>query len=80
MSENVKVVLNSAGVRELLKSNWIMGVCQEQADAMKARAGSGYATSQYTGANRVNVSVYPRTQAAYRKNMKENTLLKAKGG
>lgn len=80
MSDNVKVVLNSAGVRELLKSDWIIGICQEQADAMARRAGSGYETSAYTGRNRVNVSVFPKSKTAERKNLKNNTLLKAMGG
>ena len=80
MSEKVKVVLNRAGVRDLLRSDWIMGICQDEASAMAQRAGTGYSTSQYTGQNRVNVSVYPKSESAYRKNMKSNTLLKAMGG
>lgn len=76
---DVKVVLNSAGVRELLKSQWIMGICQEQADQMAKKAGAGYATSAYAGRNRVNVSVFPDSKSAEKKNLKDNTLLKAMG-
>lgn len=77
---NIKVVLNSAGVRELLRSDWAMGICQAQADIMARRAGKGYATSAYTGVNRVNVSVFPRHEDAEKQNLKDNTLIKSMRG
>ena len=77
MSKKFKFVLNPEGVRQLLTSNEMMGVCQDYANAMKASAGDGYDTSSYHGKNRVNVSVYPKTDKAYKDNQNNNTLLKA---
>lgn len=75
-----KVVLNKAGVRELLQSEWIKGVLQEHANNIATRAGDGYATSAYTGKNRANVSVYPETFEAYKDNLTNNTLIKSLRG
>lgn len=80
MAENVKVVLNRDGVRELLRSDWAMSVCQELANAKAAEAGAGHGTDQYVGRNRVNVSVSTKTKSAFKKNLKNNVLLKMLGG
>ena len=77
MSKRVKVKLNSAGVRELLKSSAMAGVCRTQADAVKNRCGSGYTVSAYTGRTRVNCSVVAETPEARRNNSENNTILKA---
>lgn len=77
MSKKFEFVLNREGVRQLLTSEEMMGVCQKYANAMKASAGDGYETSSFRGRNRVNVSVYPTTNKAYKDNQKNNTLLKA---
>ena len=70
--------LNSAGVRELLKSPYIASCCRSAAEEIAARAGDGYqATDTYIGRNRVNVSVEAATSKAARDNLKNNTLLKA---
>lgn len=73
----MKFKLNRAGVRELLKSGEMMGICQEHASQIAARAGEGYETSTYTGVNRVNASVKASTPEAVRDNLENNTLLKA---
>lgn len=73
----VKVVLNRAGVRELLRSKEMMAICKEHADAAVSRLGPGYESDTYTGTNRVNASVAAVSQKAKRQNMKENTILKA---
>lgn len=54
MSKNVKVVLNSAGVQELLKSAGIAGACEQQAARMSAAAGVAYKADVYVGKTRVN--------------------------
>lgn len=72
--------LNSDGVRELLKSTEILSACQEAADGVISRAGPGYQTGAYTGANRVNVSIYTEDPAVIQDNLDNNTLLKALGG
>lgn len=72
----VRVKLNQAGVRELLKSGEIMGVCKDLANGVAARAGTGYEVNTHVGKNRVNAEVRAETYEAYRDNMKNNTLLK----
>lgn len=76
---NVEIKLNKAGVRELLRSDWIMGICQEHASRIAQNAGTGYGTDAYTGKNRVNVSVFPEEYSARKDNLEHNTLLKALG-
>ncbi len=76
----IKVVLNGAGVRSLLKSQEMMSVCEAQAKEIVQRAGEGYETSAYTGKSRVNVSVYPGDYKAMKDNSENNTLLKAVRG
>lgn len=79
--DSVKVVLNSDGVRDLLRSEEIMDICTKQAKKIQQRAGKGYEISQYTGVNRVNVSVGAVTeQAAAGNRGTRNDLLKAVGG
>jgi len=80
MSNKVEIVLNSAGIRELLKSAEIEAVCKEQAEAVAGRAGDGYTVDTYVGKTRVNAMVTADTYAARRDNLKNNTLLKALGG
>lgn len=75
-----RVELNEEGVRELLRSSEMMGVCSQLARNIAGRAGSGYAISTYTGQSRVNASVYCATAEARRDNLKNNTLLKAVSG
>lgn len=77
MSGKIRVVLNSDGVRELLQSGEMMGICASHANGIAARAGDGYIVTTYTGRTRVNASVYAATDEAKRDNMKNNTLLKA---
>ena len=77
MSKHVEVVLNSAGVVELLKSQEMMQYCTEVATAVKNRCGNGYST--HRGINRVNVSVVATTDEANQDNYENNTLLKALG-
>ena len=73
---NVKVVLNRAGVRSMLKSGEMQGVLKSHADAIAQRCGDGYAVDTYTGKTRVNVSVRPRTKKAIEDNSENNTILK----
>ncbi len=54
MSKNVKVVLDSAGVQELLKSSGVAGFCEQQAARMSAAAGVEYKADVYVGKTRVN--------------------------
>lgn len=77
MANKFTFELNSAGVRELLKSSAMKNICQSHAQKIATRAGTGYEVDTYTGSNRVNASVGTATAEAYRDNLKNNTLLKA---
>lgn len=69
--------LNRDGVRTLLRSDEMMAVCQNYADNAMRSLGSGYSTSQHKGRNRVNVEVKADTFQARKKNLENNTILKA---
>lgn len=73
----VRVVLNRSGVRAMLQSGETKAVCAEQAQAVCARCGTGYATDTYTGKNRVNAMVWADTAEARLDNAENNTILKA---
>lgn len=73
---NVRIELNSAGIRELLHCPEIAGACREAARAYADRLGEGYELSEYSGRTRVNVSVYAATEAANRDNLENNTMLR----
>lgn len=73
----VEVKLNTAGVRELMKSLEMMAICQEHADATLRNLGSGYESNAYVGKNRVNIEVRAESFAARRENAANNTILKA---
>lgn len=72
-----KFKLNSDGVRRLLKSDEMMKLIKEKADATANACGEGYVSSTYTGKTRVNASIYAETFEAKRDNLKNNTILKA---
>ena len=73
----MKIELNSAGVRAMLKSPEMQAMLSERAHKIAGRAGAGYETDVYVGTNRANASVFPSGAEAIRDNMKNNTLLKA---
>ncbi len=73
----VKIELNRAGVRALLKSGEMKAICDERAAAIADRCGEGYEHGAYTGKNRVNASVWAETMQAKRDNMENNTILRA---
>ncbi len=75
MSNKLRFELNSAGVRELLKSSGMVSVLISYADDIAGRAGTGYST--HIGANRANVSVETDTAEAVEDNYDNNTLLKS---
>lgn len=80
MGSNVEVKLNSAGVRQLLRSEEMKKICAEHASNILNRVGDGYELDTYTGQNRVNAMVKAATPHAMRENMEHNTLLKAVRG
>ncbi|MBQ8559050.1 MAG: hypothetical protein IJ439_03595 [Tyzzerella sp.] len=73
----VKVILNKEGVRELLRSNEMMAICEEHANKALGQLGEGYIVTTMTGQNRVNASIYAESYEAKKENMEHNTILKA---
>ena len=66
-----KIVLDKKGVRELLRSQEMMDICLEHAEATKTAAGSeGYEISSHVGTNRVNASVRADTIETIKDNYK----------
>lgn len=51
---NVEIELNSAGIRELLKSSEIASICEAQAARMTRATGVEYVADVYVGRTRVN--------------------------
>lgn len=74
---NVRIELNSSGVRELLKSKEMLTICEEHAEKACARLGEGYVTSSMTGKTRVNAEVAAESYEAKMDNMNNNSILKA---
>ena len=80
MASNVKVVLNSEGVRELLRSEAMMKVCKDYANAALGRLGGGYEVTTHVGKNRVNAEVAAATFKARKDNRENNSILKSLRG
>lgn len=80
MSAKVKIELNAAGVRDLLRSEEVCDMLTERAMVARRALGEGYATSARLGKNRWNVSVYAESEEAKREAYEDNSILKAVGG
>lgn len=74
---NVRIELNSPGVRELLRSEEMMAICREHADKALSNLGEGYEVTTHTGRNRVNAEVAAVSYEAKLDNSRNNTILKA---
>lgn len=59
---NVTIELNSASIRELLKSQEIASVCESEARKMTQAAGIQYTADVYTGRTRVNARAIRRVE------------------
>ena len=73
----MKIELNSAGVREMLKSPEMQALLKERASEAAERAGEGYDSDVFVGRNRANAAVFATTKKAQRDNLKNNTILKS---
>lgn len=71
--------LNKAGVRQLLKSGEIGGVCKEYAEGVRSAAGDGYTVTEFMTKQRIGYHVSADTPHAYYSNLKHNTLEHAIG-
>lgn len=72
----VKIELNSAGVRELLKRDAVAGLCDQLAANAAMNAGEGYVTERRTYPERVGTAIYAATREARKDNLENNTLLR----
>lgn len=73
----VRVELNSAGVRSMLKSPEMKLICEKYANKAVGRLGEGYSSSSRTMETRAIASVYAETYEAKLENAEKNTILKA---
>lgn len=74
---DVRIVLNSKGIRELLRSEEIGSAVKGVADGIAQRAGAGYASDTKVMPGRVIASAYTETPEAMQDNLDNNTLLRA---
>lgn len=74
---NVIFKLNSAGVRELLRSEEMASVCMEHAQRVRESAGQDYETGRRNYPERTGAAVRPANTSGYFDNLRNNTLLKA---
>ena len=72
-----RIVLNTKGVREMLKSDSMRTMLNERAEAIKDRCGEGYEVDSFVGKTRVNAALRTKTKEAVKDNSENNTLLKA---
>lgn len=73
----VRIKLNKAGVRELLKSQEMAGECMEHARRIQGRAGEHYAVEERRYPERAGAAVYPSDAEGYYDNLRNNTLVRS---
>lgn len=76
---DVKIVLNSEGVRELLRSAEMQNACLDEANRIAAEAGEGYEVDTITYPERAGARVFAETKEAMKDAYDNNTLLYAIG-
>ena len=77
MSKGIRIELNRAGVRALLKSQEMEAGLQGLADGIRDRCGAGYGSDTKQMGTRVIASIYTDDDAARRDNSENNTILRA---
>lgn len=73
----LKLELNRAGVRALLRSDEMAAMLRKTAAAAAGRCGTGYEASDYLMPTRTVARVGAATAEARRDNLENNTILKA---
>lgn len=73
-------VLNKSGVKQLLRSDEMMAVCQQYAYQAQSQLGAGYTVNYRRGKTRVNAEVMASSLQARLENSQNNTILKALRG
>lgn len=77
MARNVRVELNRAAVRDLLKSPEVLADLERRAEAIAAAAGEGMEVDSQIGSNRARASVRTATFEAMRAEATERRLTRA---
>lgn len=72
----IRVELNSAGVREMLKSAGATAECMSYAQRIALACGDGYKAEGRSYPERTGAAVFAETREARRDNLKNNTLLR----
>lgn len=72
----VKIELNSAGIREMLRSQEMQDLLYEKAAEIAARCGDGYEADVYLTGGRAVASAFTATPEAEKDNLDNNTLLR----
>lgn len=75
--QKIKVELNSARVREMLRSDELKAHLVERAEQASRNLGEGYEVTGYTGRGRVNASILAVSDEALADQLENNTILKA---
>ena len=73
----VKIELNSSGIREMLRSEEMQAVLEEQASKIAGRCGAGYAHDTYLTGGRAVASAFAESPEAIRDNLDNNTILRS---
>lgn len=76
----IKIELNSEGIKSLLCSEEMSAICQEEAAKIQAKCGYGYEKGAFMGTDRVKATVYADSMLARIDNSRNNTILKAVRG
>lgn len=77
MSKKVEFKLNSAGVKQLLKSAEMQAGIMQIANQAVSRLGDGYVAEQRSYPERTGAAVKAESFRARKENLKMNTILKA---
>lgn len=79
MAQQVKIKLNSAGVKELLRSPGVQGDLRRRANAVAAAAGPGHVVHSETGRSRARAEVVTDTFEAMAREARDRNLTRAVG-
>jgi len=75
----VEFELNIEGLRELMKSGEMQSALDAAGSAVARSAGGDYGVRTHVASYVAIANVYPDSEEAAKKNLKENTLVKALG-
>jgi hypothetical protein len=74
---NATITIDSDGIRQLLKSDAVVSVLEQEAQRIIKSCSGSYETNTYIGTNRANVGITTSDRKTFFKNLQDNELLKA---